>query len=206
MNCIVKKYSVTYEDGPCAFNIKTIEVESTSEQKARELVKKKFPSAMIGSVSERPAADNIVIPRATLQQVLEAMQLLQNAIYNIGGEHVTGLGEANDSAESAEKPIEALCAALAEQPAEQEPVRGEWQGYTWNPYAVSQPKAEPLTDDAERYRWLFSAHTDESLAEAAKTGEQPEVTPQDIAMGQLSAWYYTKQQADEIIDKSRSKA
>ena len=38
-------------------------------------------------------------------------------------------------------------AALAEQPAEQEPVRGEWQGYTWNPYAVSQPKAEPLTDE-----------------------------------------------------------
>lgn len=32
-------------------------------------------------------------------------------------------------------------------PAEQEPVRGEWQGYTWNPYAVSQPKAEPLTDE-----------------------------------------------------------
>ena len=31
-------------------------------------------------------------------------------------------------------------------PAEQEPVRGEWQGYTWNPYAVSQPKAEPLTN------------------------------------------------------------
>ena len=41
----------------------------------------------------------------------------------------------------------ALRAALAEQPAEQEPVRGEWQGYTWNPYAVSQPKAEPLTDE-----------------------------------------------------------
>jgi len=35
----------------------------------------------------------------------------------------------------------------AEQPVEQEPVRGEWQGYTWNPYAVSQPKAEPLTDE-----------------------------------------------------------
>jgi len=43
--------------------------------------------------------------------------------------------------------ITALRAALAEQPAEREPVRGEWQGYTWNPYAVSQPKAEPLTDE-----------------------------------------------------------
>ena len=43
--------------------------------------------------------------------------------------------------------ITALRTALAEQPAEQEPVRGEWQGYTWNPYAVSQPKAEPLTDE-----------------------------------------------------------
>lgn len=42
--------------------------------------------------------------------------------------------------------------ALAEQPAEQsakhmELVRGEWQGYTWNPYAIPQPKAEPLTDE-----------------------------------------------------------
>ena len=37
---------------------------------------------------------------------------------------------------------DALRAALAEQPAEQELVRGEWQGYTWNPYAISQPKAE----------------------------------------------------------------
>lgn len=40
--------------------------------------------------------------------------------------------------------IAALRTALAEQ-AEQELVRGEWQGYTWNPYAISQPKAEPLT-------------------------------------------------------------
>ena len=40
--------------------------------------------------------------------------------------------------------ITALRAALAEQ-AEQGLVRGEWQGYTWNPYAISQPKAEPLT-------------------------------------------------------------
>ena len=46
-----------------------------------------------------------------------------------------------------EGPIAALRTALAEQPAEQESVRGEWQGYTWNPYAVSQPKAEPLTDE-----------------------------------------------------------
>lgn len=46
-----------------------------------------------------------------------------------------------------EGPITALRTALAEQPAEREPVRGEWQGYTWNPYAVSQPKAEPLTDE-----------------------------------------------------------
>ena len=42
-----------------------------------------------------------------------------------------------------EGPLAALRTALAEQ----ESVRGEWQGYTWNPYAVSQPKAEPLTDE-----------------------------------------------------------
>ena len=49
--------------------------------------------------------------------------------------------------------ITALRAALAEQPAEQESVRGEWQGYTWNPYAVPQPKAaeqEPVEAEIGR--------------------------------------------------------
>jgi hypothetical protein len=51
--------------------------------------------------------------RTAAQQALEALELLQNAIYNIGGEHVTGWGYAND-ADSAEKPITDLRAALAE--------------------------------------------------------------------------------------------
>ena len=55
--------------------------------------------------------------RAVMQQALEALERLQNAIYNIGGEHVTGLYVANDAADSAEKPMGALRAALAhEQP------------------------------------------------------------------------------------------
>jgi hypothetical protein len=53
--------------------------------------------------------------RQAAQQALEALELLQNAIYNIGGEHVTGWGYANDAADSAEKPITALRAALAQQ-------------------------------------------------------------------------------------------
>lgn len=74
MNNEVKKFSVTYEDGPCGFNIKNTEVESTTEQKARALVKKKYPSAMITGVSEIQAKDNITIPLATVQQALEAWQ------------------------------------------------------------------------------------------------------------------------------------
>jgi hypothetical protein len=55
----------------------------------------------------------MLIDRSTVEQALEALELLQNAIYNIGGEHVTGWGYANDAADSAEKPITALRAALA---------------------------------------------------------------------------------------------
>jgi hypothetical protein len=56
----------------------------------------------------------ITIDRAVVEQALEALELLQNAIYNIGGEHVTGWGYANDAADSAEKPITTLKAALVE--------------------------------------------------------------------------------------------
>lgn len=52
--------------------------------------------------------------REAAQQALEALELLQNAIYNIGGEHVTGWDYANYAADSAEKPITTLKAALAE--------------------------------------------------------------------------------------------
>ena len=59
--------------------------------------------------------------RTAAQQALEALERLQNAIYNIGGEHVTGLYVANDAADSAEKPMGALRAALAQQAEQQEP-------------------------------------------------------------------------------------
>jgi hypothetical protein len=54
----------------------------------------------------------VLVDEAVLQQALEALELLQNAIYNIGGEHVTGWGYANDAADSAEKPITDLRDAL----------------------------------------------------------------------------------------------
>jgi formate dehydrogenase assembly factor FdhD len=54
----------------------------------------------------------ITIDRATVEQALEALERLQNAIYNIGGEHVTGLFVANAAADSAEKPMDTLRAAI----------------------------------------------------------------------------------------------
>jgi hypothetical protein len=55
-----------------------------------------------------------IIDRALVEQALGALERLQNAIYNIGGEHVTGLFVANAAADSAEKPMGTLRAALAE--------------------------------------------------------------------------------------------
>jgi hypothetical protein len=57
-----------------------------------------------------------IIDRALVEQALEALERLQNAIYNIGGEHVTGLFVANAAADSAEKPMGTLRAALAQSP------------------------------------------------------------------------------------------
>jgi hypothetical protein len=95
------------------------------------------------------------------QQALEALELLQNAIYNIGGEHVTGLGYANHAADSAEKPITGLKAALAE-PVE-EPVAWRFQfavgGWAYGsqpplgskypayPLYATPPQRKPLTEE-----------------------------------------------------------
>jgi multidrug resistance efflux pump len=59
---------------------------------------------------------------------------------------------------------------------------------------------EALRADAERYRWLFSAHTTESLDKAQRWGEQPESKPQDAAIGYLAGWYCDKATADKIVD------
>jgi hypothetical protein len=61
-----------------------------------------------------------IIDRALVEQALEALERLQNAIYNIGGEHVTGLFVANAAADSAEKPMGTLRAALAQPAPESE--------------------------------------------------------------------------------------
>ena len=77
--------------------------------------------------------------REAAQQALEAMRATHYEMIDAGILYQDLLNK-NFTAH------EAIKAALAEQPAEQESVRGEWQGYTWNPYAVPQPKAEPLTN------------------------------------------------------------
>ena len=107
----------------------------------------------------------ILIDRAVVEQVLEALETVLSDAYHrrfpecCGRPGIKCCGNPNEAWTPEDNKImdlpspvqrqlsDALRAALAEQPAEQEPVRGEWQGYTWNPYAVSQPKAEPLTDE-----------------------------------------------------------
>ena len=77
--------------------------------------------------------------------------------------------------------ITALRAALAEQPAEQsakhmELVRGEWQGYTWNPYAIPQPakpaEQEPVAAQ-HRFRHSQKGTPDWSVWQPCKVAQRP---------------------------------
>ena len=61
--------------------------------------------------------------RKVMEQALEALEGMQNAIYNIGGEHVTDLNYAVEKADVAEQTITTIKEALA-QP-DQEPVK-DW--------------------------------------------------------------------------------
>lgn len=64
-------------------------------------------------------------------------------------------------------------------------------------------KAESAPDvvrDAERYRWLFSSHTEAELAECDQKSLQPPHTKQDETLALLGGWYATKEQADKAID------
>ena len=61
--------------------------------------------------------------REALKLALEALEGMQNAIYNIEGEHVIGLSYAIEQADVTEQAITVIRKALA-QPA-QEPVAGE---------------------------------------------------------------------------------
>ena len=83
---------------------------------------------MTGFESKREAAaDKLQEPeREALKLALEALESMQNAIYNIEGEHVIGLSYAIEQADVTEQAITVIRKALA-QPA-QEPVA--WMVYT----------------------------------------------------------------------------
>lgn len=61
---------------------------------------------------------------------------------------------------------------------------------------------EALRKDAERYRWLFLPHTEESLSAAEQTQTIPSPTKQDDVIAHFSAWYTPKSKADSIIDEA----
>ena len=70
------------------------------------------------------------------------------------------------------------------------------------PAQQPQAQAVPLdvVRDAERYRWLFSGHTEDELNADALAGRQPTMTAQDQLIADFSAWYTLKKTADAKID------
>ena len=105
-----------------------------------------------------------------LKMALEALEGMQNAIYNIYGEHVIDLKYAVEKADVAEQTITAIKEALAQtQKPEQEPVAwtrklfspeiGEFFDYKdgafaretdskgWTPLYTTPPQRKPLTDE-----------------------------------------------------------
>lgn len=64
---------------------------------------------------------------------------------------------------------------------------------------------EEARKDAERYRWLFLPHTEESLSVAEQTQTMPKPSEQDAVIAHISAWYTPKSKADSIIDAAMQK-
>lgn len=108
---------------------------------------------MTGFESKREAAtDKLQEPeREALKLALEALESMQNAIYNIEGEHVIGLSYAIEQADVTEQAITVIRKALA-QPA-QEPVCDKDPQGCWNMRCqlgkqcknLAQPTQEPVT-------------------------------------------------------------
>ncbi len=65
----------------------------------------------------------------------------------------------------------------------------------------------PYVDpDGERYRWLFSGHSEEELIAAALANRQPEPheTPQMAVIGEIAMVYVSKESVDKVIDRVRA--
>jgi hypothetical protein len=91
----------------------------------------------------------------TMRLALEALETMQNAIYNIGGEHVTDLGYAVEKADVAEQAITALRQAInAAEQREQAQQAEPWEKFcdsncVWTDHHPDCKLAErlPLTDE-----------------------------------------------------------
>ena len=57
---------------------------------------------------------------------------------------------------------------------------------------------EQLAADATRYRWLFSARTEDECKDQTTVGTPP--LPQDQVIGYLAGFYAEKAHVDEIVD------
>lgn len=56
-----------------------------------------------------------------------------------------------------------------------------------------------MEKDAQRYRWLFDARTEDQVDRYSPTIANP--LPQDFVLSELQCFYTTKIQVDEMIDK-----
>ena len=99
----------------------------------------------------------LLIEKSTVKQLLEALEGMQNAIYNIEGEHVIGLSYATEEADVAQQAIITVKEALA-QPA-QEP---DWK----EQYEYQKRRAE---------MWIAKYEKDIGPLEKAQPAQEPEM-------------------------------
>ena len=94
--------------------------------------------------------------RKVMELALEALEGMQNAIYNIGGEHVIDLNYAVEKADVAEQTITAIKEALAQ--TKQEPVKYEFQvpDGTWHPFLDKTHYENTLEDGSWPIRALYT--------------------------------------------------
>lgn len=69
-----------------------------------------------------------------------------------------------------------------------------------------QDTLEGMTQDAQRYRWLFDSYTLEQVKQAFDNCSAPPSTPQMMVFEQLLGFYVAKQDVDHYIDSLREQS
>ena len=113
------------------------------------------PGQAFDTHSRKPAQEPV-----TLKMAIEALEAMQNAIYNIGGEHVIDLNYAIEKADVAQEAIKALEEALAKQ--ERKPLTREQEIALREAHENTDTEiyfeARPLIDTVEARRVFAAGH------------------------------------------------